>query len=291
MTSCFTSHPPVDVVFPESWDHPVIFSSPHSGRLYPDEFIELSNLPLLKLRQSEDFQVDHLVSDVVALGSPLIKATFPRAYCDPNRKPYELDPSMFSDRLPDYANTQSPRLSAGIGTIPKVVSVGQSIHKKKIPFTEALQRIENCYFPFHHQLKLLINECLRKFGVAFIVDCHSMPNPPEVNHADFVLGDRYGQSCPRDFTMNIARYIQAKGYRTAFNAPYAGGFITQKYSNPAQNAYTLQLEISRPLYMDAASLTLTENAEKLKSDLTHIFEQLLDGLNIRKLLPPILAAE
>lgn len=291
MTSHFTSHPPVDVIFPKNWDHPVIFSSPHSGRVYPDEFVELSNLTHGKLRQSEDFRVDYLISDVVTLGAPLIKATFPRAYCDPNRKPYELDPSMFSDPLPEYACTQSPRLSAGIGTIPKVVSAGQTIHKTKIPVKEALQRIENCYFPFHNQLELLIKECLKKFGIAFLIDCHSMPNPPEVNHADFVLGDRYGQSCPSDFTINIANYIQDRGYRTAFNAPYAGGFITQKYSDPTRHIYTLQLEISRPLYMDAVSLTLTENAKNLKADLNQIFKQLLNRITNRKIPPSILAAE
>ncbi|MCG8494030.1 MAG: N-formylglutamate amidohydrolase [Sneathiellales bacterium] len=291
MTSCFTSHSPVDVTFPKIWNRPIIFSSPHSGRIYPDEFIGLSDLTLTNLRQSEDFHVDYLISDVVALGAPLIKATFPRAYCDPNRKPYELDPSMFSDPLPDYASTQSPRLCSGIGTIPKVVSAGQVIHKKKLPLKEALLRIETCYFPFHQQLECLINECLKKFGVAFLVDCHSMPNPPEINHADFVLGDRYGQSCPGDFTVNISNYIQHRGYRTAFNAPYAGGYITQKYSNPAKRVYTLQLEISRPLYMEASSLTLTDNAKHLKADLNQIFEQLLNGIKIPKAPPSILAAE
>ena len=33
-----------------------------------------------------------------SFGAPLIAATFPRAWCDANREPWELDPDMFADR-------------------------------------------------------------------------------------------------------------------------------------------------------------------------------------------------
>ena len=53
-----------------------------------------------------------------AVGAPLLKAHFPRAYLDLNREPYELDPRMFEDALPEFANTRSLRVAAGLGTIP-----------------------------------------------------------------------------------------------------------------------------------------------------------------------------
>jgi N-formylglutamate deformylase len=34
------------------------------------------------------------------------------------------------------------------------------------------------------------------------------------------------------------------------NKPYAGGFITEHYGNPAAGLHSIQIEINRALYMD-----------------------------------------
>jgi len=52
--------------------------------------------PLAILRRSEDAYVDALFADAPRCGAPLICATFPRVFGDPNRGPDELDPDMFS---------------------------------------------------------------------------------------------------------------------------------------------------------------------------------------------------
>src|SRR5271169_7047611 len=109
--------PPLEVAAPLEQQVPLVCASPHSGSDYPAEFLAASRLDPLTLRRSEDSFVDEIFGGAVELGAPLLKARFPRAYLDPNREPFELDPTMFADPLPDYANTRSPRIAAGLGTI------------------------------------------------------------------------------------------------------------------------------------------------------------------------------
>ena len=79
--------PRVLVARPASQTTPLVFASPHSGRCYPAEFLAASRLDPSGLRRSEDSFVDELFAAAVGFGAPLVHATFPRAWCDPNREP------------------------------------------------------------------------------------------------------------------------------------------------------------------------------------------------------------
>ena len=174
---------------------PLVFSSPHSGSTYPPRFLAASRLDPLTLRRSEDAFVDELFLPCVTLGAPLLRAFFPRAYLDVNREPYELDPQIFDGRLPEFANTRSLRVAVGLGAIPRVVGDAQPIYKKPISIADGLNRIETLYRPYHAQLKALMERARAWFGVAVLLDCHSMPsNAADVSGLDIVLGDRYGAS-------------------------------------------------------------------------------------------------
>lgn len=105
---------PVALESPARQTIPFVFSSPHSGRLYPSSFVESSNLDPVTLRRSEDSFVEEIFGGVAALGAPLVHARFPRAYLDANREPYELDPAMFADPLPPHVNTRSLRVAGGL---------------------------------------------------------------------------------------------------------------------------------------------------------------------------------
>src|SRR4029450_1433510 len=118
---------PVDVIMPAEQTMPAVFASPHSGTEYPPEFVAQSRLQFPALRRSEDSSVDELFACAPAFGAPLVRATFPRAFVDPNREPFELDPAMFEDELPAFVNTGSPRVAAGLGTIAHGVS-----HRREI---------------------------------------------------------------------------------------------------------------------------------------------------------------
>ena len=155
---------------------PVVFCSPHSGRIYPKAFLDASRLDPHTLRKSEDCFVDELFEAVVALGAPLIAARFPRAYLDVNREPYELDPELFTGRVPEFANTQSARVVGGLGTIARIVADTEEIYRERLPIGAAFERIERLYRPFHAALADLLEETRKRFGIAILIDCHSMPS-------------------------------------------------------------------------------------------------------------------
>src|SRR6202022_466876 len=132
--------PPFEIVEPAAWRAPIIFNSPHSGSVYPEEFLTASRIDLGALRRSEDSFMDELIGGLSERGFPTVRVNFPRSYVDVNREPYELDPRMFSGRLPSFANTRSMRVAGGLGTIPRVVGDGQEIYRERLAVDDALGR-------------------------------------------------------------------------------------------------------------------------------------------------------
>jgi N-formylglutamate amidohydrolase len=246
--------PPFEIVEPNVWRAPIIFNSPHSGSVYPDEFLRASRIDLPALRRSEDSFMDELIAGLSGRGFPTVNVNFPRSYVDVNREPYELDPRMFAGRLPSFANTRSMRVAGGLGTIPRVVGDGQEIYRERIAVDDALARIEQLYKPYHRALRRLINKAHRTFGAAIVVDCHSMPSVgvsrEEPRRPDVVIGDRYGTSCAAQLADIVEESMRQLGYSVGRNKPYAGGFITEHYGNPASGLHTIQLELNRAVYMD-----------------------------------------
>jgi N-formylglutamate amidohydrolase len=249
--------PPVPIVVlrPAHQTIPVVFASPHSGRCYPDELLAASRLDGVGLRRSEDSFVDELFAAAPEHGAPLLAATFPRAWCDANREPWELDPTMFADRLPSWVNTTSARVGAGLGTIARVVASGEAIYRDKLSFADAERRIRTCWQPFHDALAALIAETRADFGYCLLVDCHSMPTHGHVTRsgarpADFVLGDAHGTACAPRMTRLVETLLSELGYSVRRNDPYAGGYITRHYGRPREGVHALQIEIARELYMD-----------------------------------------
>jgi N-formylglutamate amidohydrolase len=195
-----------------------------------------------------------LIGGLSQRGFPTVRVNFPRSYVDVNREPYELDPRMFSGRLPSFANTRSMRVAGGLGTIPRVVGDGQEIYRERLAVDDALARIEALYKPYHRALRRLINKAHQAFGTVVVVDCHSMPSigvsRDEPRRPDVVIGDRYGTSCASLLPDMVEETMSRLGYSVGRNKPYAGGFITEHYGNPASGLHTIQLELNRAIYMD-----------------------------------------
>lgn len=246
--------PPFEIVEPAAWRAPIIFNSPHSGSVYPTDFLSASRIDLATLRRSEDSFMDELIGGLSARGFPVVRVHFPRSYVDVNREPYELDPRMFAGRLPSFANTRSMRVAGGLGTIPRVVGDGQEIYRERLSVEDALRRIEALYKPYHRALRRLINKVHQTFGTVVMVDCHSMPSVgvsrDEPRRPDIVIGDRYGTSCAPLLPERVEETMSRLGYSVGRNKPYAGGFITEHYGNPASGLHAIQLELNRAIYMD-----------------------------------------
>lgn len=267
--------PPFVVTEPDAHRIPFVFNAPHAGAVYPEAFVRAARLDAVALRRSEDAHVDALFAGVTGLGAPLMAARFPRAFLDLNREPYELDPRMFEGRLPPFANTRSMRVAGGLGTIPRIVADGQEIYRARVPADVALARIEALYKPYHRALRALVQRTARAFGYAVLIDCHSMPSTSlgreEAGSVDVVLGDRYGTSCAGPLTDRVEAALRAHGLRVARNKPYAGGFITEHYGEPALGRHALQIEINRALYMDERTLARRPDFAFLATRLIGVF--------------------
>lgn len=231
-----------------------VFNSPHSGSEYPDALTARTRLDRLQLRASEDALVDRLFRSAPAFGAPLMAATAPRAWVDLNRGPGELDPALIEGVR---ATGLNQRIAAGLGVVPRIVSEGAAIYQGKITLAEAQERIRSIHVPYHARLEALLVRARNAFGAAILFDCHSMPSEalraaPRVRGRapEIVLGDRFGAAAARDIVAETQLAFEAAGFVVARNAPFAGGYITQRYGRPSRGLNAVQIEIDRGLYLD-----------------------------------------
>lgn len=258
----------------------LVFSSPHSGRAYPAELVERSRLGVLQLRASEDALVEELFSAAPELGAPLLAATSPRAWLDLNRSPDELDPALIEGvRSPGL----NQRVAAGLGVVPRIVSEGATIYNGKLTLSEAKRRIRDVHTPFHAALEGLLLRARDHFGHAVLFDCHSMPTEalraaPRVKGQtpDIVLGDRFGAAAGRIYIAETKAAFERAGFKVARNAPFAGGYITQRYGKPSNGLHAIQIEIDRALYLDQDKVQPSVQFDEIQDRITQVIGDLLD---------------
>lgn len=260
---------PYKLALPAHRDTSVVYSSPHSGRDYPWSFVKTAQLGERELRSSEDAFIDLLFSDAPRQGAPLLAATAPRAYLDPNRAADELDPALIEGV---ERRSHNPRIASGLGVVPRVVSNGRVIRSGKMSKLEAKRRIEKFWHPYHARLQSLLGESHKMFGEAILVDCHSMPHEALDNVArngrirpDIVLGDRFGASARSDILDRLEEVFSRSGLKVARNTPFAGAFITQHYGSPSRGQHAIQIEINRSLYMHEREIKPNRNFDTFRS--------------------------
>ena len=260
---------------PQTAEVPLVFDSPHSGSIYPDDFRFCC--PLEILRTAEDAYVDELWAAAPELGATLIAAQFPRSYLDPNRAVDDLDTALFDGTWP-FPLAPSHRTMAGLGLVRRVARPGTPIYDRKLSVAEVAARVERCHAPYHRVLEAACDSAHRKFGVVWHVNCHSMPSQRSAKKsghcADFVLGDRDGTTCAPDFTDFVARSLRGLGYNVRVNEIYKGVEIVKRQGRPVAKRHSLQIEVDRALYMDQRTLERVSGFTRLKADITHLIEAL-----------------
>jgi len=265
--------PPVTLWSGTQARSPLILASPHAGRDYRADFLAASRLDKQQLRKTEDAYVDLLFQDAPRHGVPLLCANFPRAWMDVNRDEWELDPAMFAEKLPPQVAFGSARVAAGLGAIPRVAASGAPIYRRKLRLAEAEERLERGWRPYHRALAELIDRTRSQFGWCVLIDCHSMPSLPGFGtepSPDYILGDLFGTSCRPDLVAWCEAELRARGYLVRRNAPYAGGYVTRHYGDPAHGVHVLQLELARRLYMDESAIEPNESFARLRAECSEL---------------------
>ncbi|CUH41213.1 N-formylglutamate amidohydrolase [Ruegeria atlantica] len=256
----------------------VVFSSPHSGRNYPEAMLNRTVLSQNVIRSSEDAFVDQLFSAATDHGAPLISATKSRAYLDLNRSAEELDPALIQGAR---RHGHNPRVASGLGVIPRVVANGRAIYRGKLTMDEARLRIDTCWRPYHARLKSLLTESHAAFGQAILIDCHSMPHEAvsmasttPSQRPQIVLGDRFGASASVEIVDRIESAFASAGLIVARNAPFAGAYVTQTYGRPGRNQHAIQVEIDRSLYMDEVKIAPNGNFAAFQDVLRQVIREI-----------------
>lgn len=274
-------HPAYTVKSPVETTTCIVAASPHSGRHYPRSFLRSSMLDERSIRSSEDAFMDMLVEAAPRLGAPLLTAEYPRAYIDLNRSPDELDPGVVDGvgRV-----VQTPRISSGLGVIPRVVANGRAIYRGKLDRAEADRRIEQIWHPYHSRLDALMQDAHDRFGEAVILDFHSMPHEaldsvsrPGSRRPEVVLGDRFGASARGDLVDAIETAFLDAGLAVSRNAPFAGAFVAQRYGRPARGWHAVQIEIDRSLYMNERLIRPNGNFDTVKRIVTSVLARAIDA--------------
>ncbi len=258
----------------------VIFASPHSGRDYPWAFLRRSVLDERAIRSSEDAFVDLLFADAPDFGAPLLAANAPRAYIDLNRSCEELDPALIEDV---HKTTHNPRVTSGLGVIPRVVANGRSIYRGKLSLDEARERLRDHWRPYHDRLQSLLDETRAEFGEAILIDCHSMPHEAidsigtsGVPHPQIVLGDRFGAAASAEIVERVEAAFAAAGLRVARNAPFAGAYTAQHYGRPSRGQHVIQVEIDRSLYMNERLIRPSGNFQAMRAQMRTVIAEIAD---------------
>ncbi len=255
----------VQVFEPVETTSHLVFASPHSGRVYPADFLALAQVNALTLRSSEDAFVDLLVADAPAFGAPLITTEVPRAYVDFNRGADELDPTLIDGVGRGGLN---PRVASGLGVIARVVANGRPIYRARLPRAEAEERIGRYWRPYHDTLARLLQQQRAQFGRVILCDMHSMPHEAIAAHRnrpEVVLGDRYGAACAPEVLDQIEAVFRRAGLRVMRNAPFAGAYVTQHYGRPSAGMHAVQIEIDRGLYLDETRVVPGSGFEAFRS--------------------------
>jgi N-formylglutamate amidohydrolase len=259
----------------------VVVATPHSGRHYPRSFLRSSMLDERSIRSSEDAFMDLLVEAAPGLGAPLLAAEYPRAFIDLNRSEEELDPGVIEGvgRV-----VQTPRISSGLGVIPRVVANGRAIYRGKLPRAEAEDRIERIWKPYHSELDRLMQAAHDRFGEAIILDFHSMPHEaldsvarPGRRRPEVVLGDRFGASARGDLMDALEAAFLEAGLVVSRNAPFAGAYVAQRYGRPARGWHAVQIEIDRSLYMNERMIRPNGNFDNVRRIVTSVIARAIEA--------------
>jgi N-formylglutamate deformylase len=263
---------------------PLVLDSPHSGHDFPADFGAL--VTEAELRESEDCYVDELYAAAHEFGVPLLAATSPRTYLDPNRNAGDVDLDLIDGPWPwEYRPSGKARI--GKSLIWRTLEDGRPIYGKKLAPETVRRRIDRVHAPYHRALQEMLEATFRKHGKVYHINCHSMRSVAGKQsedgagsvRPDFVIGDRDGTSCEPRFTELVRATLAGMGYRVTVNDPYKGVELIRAYSEPKAGRHSLQIEINKRLYMDERTLQKHAGFSALQKDLGELLRVLIDELS------------
>ena len=275
-----TSPPPFQRHGPQHPVSPVVLSVPHAGRDYPLQLRAALRVPLAALLPLEDRHVDDLAL-AASDGETLFVQQRARAWIDLNRAENERDPRL-DDGASPKSQPMNAKLRSGLGLIPRRVAAAGDIWRHRLSGEEVIALSRADHRPYHEALGAALTRARDRFGVAVLLDIHSMPPiGPSDTAPRIVLGDRFGRSASSRFLGRIEGVARAHAIACAVNTPYSGGHILDRHADPRHGIHAIQIEFDRSLYLDAdldqPGAGLRQAARALRAMIEAVADEALPG--------------
>jgi N-formylglutamate amidohydrolase len=237
---------PSPIIHPPRGDLPVLLSVPHSGRDYPEWLVAMASGGKASLTSLEDPLVDRLIWRAVQKGCGAVVAQTPRAAVDCNRAEDEVDPSVVDGAR---RGRVTARARGGLGIVPGRTQQHGYLWRRPINRDQLEERIAQAHRPYHEAIEQQLALLIERFGCALLLDCHSMPPPPQ-GVPPIVIGDCRGRSADGWISRQAMAIANAHGFDAGLNDPFAGGHVIERHARPAAGIHALQIEIDRRAYLD-----------------------------------------
>ena len=226
----------------------MLLSVPHSGRDYPDWLVAMSSAGKTSLATLEDPLVDRLVWRAVQRGCGAVIARTPRAAVDCNRAEDEIDPSVVDGAARGRVTS---RARGGLGIVPGRTQQHGYLWRRPISRDQLEDRVAQAHRPYHEAIEQQLAFLLDRFGCALLLDCHSMPPPPQ-GIPPVVFGDCRGRTADEWISRDAMAIANRFGFAAGLNDPFAGGHVIDRHARPARGVHALQIELDRRCYLDEA---------------------------------------
>lgn len=232
---------------------PILISVPHAGREYPAQMQQYLRITPAELQRLEDRYVDRLVAPAIALGFPAIIAHRARAWMDLNRGEDELDQEMIIQGFDTRKLAGSAKMRGGLGLVPRRLMHSGDIWLRPFDALDIEQRLRSFHRPYHQQLERSLLQIRDRFGIALLIDIHSMPPLKHLSgmRPQIVIGDRFGQSAASLYSEMLLQRLKQIGLPAALNHPYPGDYILRRHGQVRKNIHAIQIEVDRSLYLDS----------------------------------------
>jgi N-formylglutamate amidohydrolase len=268
---------PSPIIHPPRGELPVLLSVPHSGRDYPDWLVSMASAGKASLRTLEDPLVDRLVWRAVQRGCGAVIARTPRAAVDCNRAEDEVDPSVVDGAR---RGRVTARARGGLGIVPGRTQLHGYLWRRSINREQLEDRIVQAHRPYHEAIEQQLALLLDRFGCALLLDCHSMPPPPQGIPA-VVFGDGRGRTADGWVSRQALAIASARGLEAGLNDPFAGGHVIERHARPERGVHALQVELDRRIYLDRglrnAGVGFDRAAQLIEALAVELGEDLLGG--------------
>ena len=253
---------------------PILLSIPHSGELYPKEFLKYKNIELNNLKIMTDYQCHQLIKKIDKKKVDIIIAECSRAVIDLNRSRNSIDESMFTSKFLQSPSNEILMLNSGLGVIPRKC-YNEEIFHSKLPELYAKKLLKQYYDPYHKLIKNHLFYLKKIFNYAILIDIHSMPSINFKNERviDIIIGDNFGKSCSCEIKNYLMSFLKKYNLNVKLNAPYSGGYITRHYGKKQIGFHAIQIEINKSLYMNEKNFKINKNLIFLQEIFKNLFDE------------------